>query len=47
MSEKYDLVAMLKEIEEDGKFDTKPKTEKLSQDAISKMLKKKKGDKKL
>ena len=46
MDEKYDLKAMLKEIEEDEKFDQKPKTEKLSQDAISKMLKKKKGTKK-
>ena len=45
MDEKYDLKAMLKEVEEDEKFDQKPKTEKLSQDAITKMLKKKKGAK--
>ena len=45
MNEKYDLKSMLKEIEEDEKFDPKPKTEKLSQDAITKILKKKKGDK--
>jgi hypothetical protein len=47
MNEKYDLKAMLKEIEEDEKLDLKPKTEKMSQNAISNILKKKKkkGDK--
>lgn len=45
MNEKYDLSAMLKEIEEDMKLEPEARNEQISQDAITMMLKKKKGGK--